>query len=75
MYQLVSMTLHRDTLKECQAFINVVREDRHLGVVERQNSKFNRLWLRNTGGYSISRAERTKEVILVDTCMEMMVAT
>ena len=37
--------LDKDTLHECQVFINREREARHLKVLERKKSKFNRLWL------------------------------
>ena len=44
--------LDRKTLQECQTFINGKREARCLCVMEYQNAKFNRLWHKNTSGFS-----------------------
>ena len=49
--QLVCV-LDRDTLKECQVFINRVMKARNVSLMERQKSKFYRLWHKITGDHS-----------------------
>ena len=44
--------LEKEVLEECYRFILERREKRHIQTQKRQIKKFNRLWQRNTGGYS-----------------------
>ena len=44
--------IDREAMEECNKFIKVKREARHLKTLERQKNKFERLCQRNTGGHS-----------------------
>ena len=45
-------TLNKDVMEKCHDFINHIRERRRFKTMERQKKKFEKLWLKKTGGHS-----------------------
>ena len=45
-------TLNKDVMEKCHEFINHIGERRHYKTMERQKKKFEKLWLKKTGGHS-----------------------
>ena len=56
-------------------YMNRFSKVRHLRVLVRQKSKFNRLWLKKEVVTEISMVDWMKVAILADTCMKIIVAT